>query len=55
MRGLPLKSHELARPIGDLLSELEGMPVDLSDVIHPDTESVEDAVTITSTKEASSR
>jgi 2-oxoglutarate ferredoxin oxidoreductase subunit alpha len=55
VRGLPLKSHELARTIGDLVSEVEGMPVDLSDVIHPDTESVEDAVTITSTKEASSR
>jgi len=36
VRGLPLKSHHIARRIGALIAETEGIDVDLSAVVHPE-------------------
>ncbi len=38
VRGLPLKSHEVARRIGELVAEAEGTEVDLSAVLNPPTQ-----------------
>lgn len=37
VRGLPIKSHELAHAIGDLIAEAEGVEVDLSHVTNPES------------------